>query len=198
MRHASPCPLAALAVIALASSAAAQNFGPQPGYQPGPYQPAPFQQPGPFQPNPYQPGAAPPAAQSSSGPSIVGTWSGTATGTSGQTQISEAFSPDGTFVSVGRLANGFVARVWGTYRFSPAGPGQFRLETQLAGWLPRETCQQMAENPPQCQPMQLPTTGVSLVTFPSPTQLQSTSQTEAGSYSGVVQNRVTRGGGLAL
>ena len=192
MRHATPSRLVVAAVLALASPAAAQNYGPQPGFQPGPYQPAPYQQPnpyaqpgpyqqpGPFQPNPYQPGTAPPAGQVSGGPSLVGTWSGQSNGPNGMVQQSDAFSADGRFVSVARLPNGFLARVWGTYRSAQVSPNQLRLQTQLEGWLPREVCQQQAGGQPQCQPFQIPTSDTSLVTFSSPSQFQSMSEANAG------------------
>ena len=70
MRHAALGRLVAVAALVLAVPAAAQTYGPQPGFsQPG-YQPNPYQ-PNPYQQNPYQPGPAP---SFGAPPSLVGTW----------------------------------------------------------------------------------------------------------------------------
>ena len=170
MVHAASSRFLSIAALLLAMPAAAQNYGPQPGYQPGPYQ----------QPNPYQLGPTPPTSQPASGPSLIGTWSGQSSGQNGLIQQADSFGPDGRFMSVGRLPNGFLARLWGIYRTTPVGPNQLRLETQLQGWLPQEICQQPTGQQPQCQPFQLPAEDTSLVTFSSPDQFQSMSQTGAG------------------
>ena len=154
-----------------AAPAGAQTYGQpyQPGFQPGPYQPTP-----------YQPGPAQPYGTPANPPSIVGTWSGQIDGPNGTGQQADSFSPDGQFVSVVRLPNGLLGRAWGTYRATPVSPNQLRIESQLQGWLPREVCQQPAGGQPQCQPFQVPPTDTSLVTFSSPDQRQTMSETSAG------------------
>ena len=122
--------------------------------------------------------AAPSWAQSNGQPyqpqgglSLVGTWSGYSVGSQGTIPQSEAFSENGQFVTVSRQSNGFIGRYWGNYRTTPIGPNQLRLETQLQGYLPRETCSQVPGNPPNCHPMPLQPYSVTTVTFSSPYQM---------------------------
>ena len=180
----------AATAICLAVPAVAQNYGEAPGNaspygfnappgpsQAGPSQPRPYQS-NPYQPNPYQP--APNVMPQNNGPSLVGTWSGQRAVEGGLIEESDAFSGDGKFVSVRRLANGLIARFWGYYRASPAGLNQLRVEFQLQGSLPRQVCRQAPGYAPQCQPFQVPANDTVLVTFSSPDQFLSVSQTIQG------------------
>ena len=118
---------------------------------------------------------------------MVGAWSGQRYDQGGPVQQTDAFSADGKFVSVARLANGLLGRVWGSYRSTPVGPNQLRVDFQAQGWLPQQVCRQQQGSAPECQPFQIPATDTVLVTFTSPNSFQSVSQTAQGS--GIVETR---------
>ena len=139
------------------------------------------QAPGGSAPSGYgQPGQADGFGSAQGGPSILGAWSGQHFDQGGTIQQTDAFSPDGKFVSVARLPNGFLARTWGYYRASPAGPNQVRVDLQAQGWLPQQVCRQVQGAMPDCQPFQIPANDTVLVTFTSPNSFQSVSQTMQG------------------
>ncbi len=153
---------AAVALGLLAAPARAQTYG-------QPFQPGSQSQPG-YGPDPGHYSGEPQTGVLS----LVGTWSGFSTGSAGLLQQSEAFSADGKFVTVSRQASGLIGRYWGFYRVTPIGPNQFRLETQLQGFLPRESCSQVPGSPMNCHTMQLPPYQVMTVTFTSPNQVSMT------------------------
>lgn len=126
-------------------------------------------------------GANPLAGQPSSpfgsgspgGPSLVGAWSGTKNVGNLAAQITDAYDAQGHYVSVVRLSNGVLLRVWGTYQAEAAGPDRVFVRFNQQGWLPRELCQQAPGNQPSCQPFNLPAADPVQVTFTSPNTLQS-------------------------
>ena len=107
---------------------------------------------------------------------MVGAWSAQRTSQFGPVQQTDAFSQDGRYVSVAVFQTaGLIARVWGTYRASPAGPNQLRVDLQMQGYLPQQICTQSPGAQPLCQPFTLPATDASMVTFTSPNSFQAIS-----------------------
>ena len=84
-------------------------------------------------------------------------------------QISEYDGPDGSFVSVLRLPNGTMQRVWGHYRATQVSDSQMQTQFEVEGWLPREICTQSPGYQMQCSPYTIPTSGSGTLTFVSPT-----------------------------
>ena len=189
--------LGGLAVlIGLAGPATAQGFGQpntgqQPGFQQPGFQQPGIQQPGFQQPNFQQPGIQQPQFGQNPGgqpgynpssaqfaPSMVGAWSSQQSSQFGPVQMTDAFSPDGQYVSVAAWQQtGLIVRVWGTYRSGPAGPNQLRLELQMQGYLPKQLCLPAQGVPPLCQPFPTPPpTATVMVTFTSPSSFQSVLQ----------------------
>ena len=155
-------------------TAAAQGFG-RPGFQ----QPQSGQNPAGQYPA-GQPAFNPSAAQSA--PSMVGAWSSQHNTKFGPVQQTDAFSQDGRFVSVSVYQTiGLIARVWGVYRVSPAGPNQFRVELQFQGHLPQQLCTQAPGAQPSCNPFPIPGADATMVTFTSPNSYQSISATDPSS-----------------
>ena len=171
-----------LLLIALTGAAAAQGFGPPNSAQPPSIQEPGFQQPGFHAPQSGQnPGGRlgfnQPAAQFA--PSMVGTWTSYKASQLGPVQQTDTFSQDGRYVSVAAWRQtGLIARVWGTYRASPAGQNQLTVQLQMQGYLPKEICVPKGMGAaPLCQPFPAPQPTATLtVTFTSPSWFQAITQ----------------------
>ena len=156
----------------------AQGFGQQPSYGGQPFGQAPAgPKPSSNTPFPFgQPGSGGQQGNADA-PSLVGAWSGQTMTQNGPVQQTDYFGPDGNYVSVARLQNGFTARIWGQYRVTPINQVQLRLDLQAQGWLPQQLCRQEGSGQPSCSPFQIPQTDSTIVSFLSPTALVSVSQT---------------------
>lgn len=125
--------------------------------------------------------AAQPASTPGTPPSLVGTWSGLSTSPNSHGQQAEEYGADGRFTAAGRRFDGLPYRVWGTWRSTPAGPDQLRVEVRIEGWFPREVCREGGVGPSGCQTARLPATDTSLVTFDGPDRMRSASEDRPGS-----------------
>lgn len=104
--------------------------------------------------------------------SLVGAWSGTTPGQGGLELHTEWFGQDSSYVSVERLPNGSMQRFWGTYRATPAGPGQLSVDFHAVGWLPHEICTQVPGFATKCVPYNPPLSASLRLQFTSASTLQ--------------------------
>ncbi len=100
--------------------------------------------------------------------SVVGTWSGRSPGQGGETQGSDQYKADGSFVSVIQLPNGTMQRLWGAYSTQQTSPRQLHLSFRIHGFLPREICAQAPGFSVSCRPNQVAPTMEADADFLSP------------------------------
>jgi hypothetical protein len=88
------------------------------------------------------------------------------------TRVTEAYMPDGSFVSVQQLPNGTLQRTWGHYQATPVSQYELRMDFQVDGWLPRQICSQAPGFPVHCQPYEVPRGTSSVMAMTSQSSFQ--------------------------
>ena len=101
-------------------------------------------------------------------PGFIGPWSwqsGTPTGVVASTIM---FQPDGAYTRTDRLPNGTLLRQWGRYQAAPTGPGGFRVQMDVQGYLPHVSCVTVQGMGQRCQPAPPPQGITATLTIVSP------------------------------
>jgi hypothetical protein len=140
--------LAVLALLAGPAAALAQGFG------------------GDDEPTPYGSGAP-------GGNPFLGAWSAQQQGQGGVTFTTALYQPDGTYMMTSHLPNDTLTRVWGQYSVQQVGPNQWRVDAQMAGYLPRRICVQPVGGAPRCSDVSFSMAPVSfMASFNGPGAMQ--------------------------
>lgn len=94
---------------------------------------------------------------------FLGAWSSQQPGPSGVIFSTILYRPDGTYIMTSHLPNDTLTRTWGQYRVQQVGPNQWRLDSQVAGYLPQRICSRQIGGPTSCAPVNFPMGSQSLM-----------------------------------
>jgi hypothetical protein len=108
------------------------------------------------------------ASAQSGGLNILGAWSAQSPAQGGMANGTDAYYPNGNYVSVLQEPNGTMQRIWGTYQTTQVSTSQLRLDFHVQNWAPHQICAQAPGFPTRCSAYRPPFASSVMVTFLSP------------------------------